>query len=82
MSTTDIQLDERKQKLRKEIDEHNLKLEELKHETSREVERLRKERESLGFLAIRKMKEIDQRSFPRKNRFPALPPRLRFSESN
>lgn len=53
--------EERKQKLQKEIDDHNLKLEELKRETGREIERLQQERESLGFLAMSKKKEIDQK---------------------
>ncbi len=53
--------EERKLKLQKEIDEQNLKLEDLKRDTGREVERLRKERESLGFLAMGKKKEIDQK---------------------
>lgn len=61
VSTSDIQLEERKHKLQKEIDDHNLKLEELKRETGREIERLQKERESLGFLAMGKKKEIDQK---------------------
>lgn len=53
--------EERKQELQKEVDEHNLKLEMLKRETGSEIERLRKERESLGFLAMGKKKEIDQK---------------------
>jgi tetratricopeptide (TPR) repeat protein len=53
--------EERKQKLQKEIDEHNLKLDELKREADREIDRLRKERETLGFLAMGKKKEIDQK---------------------
>jgi len=58
--------EEHKQKLQKEIDDHNLKLEEQKRETGREIERLRKERETLGFLAMGKKKEIDQKILSRK----------------
>ena len=61
--------EERKQKLQKEIDEHNLKLEVLKHETGSEIERLRKERDSLGFLAMGKKKEIDQKIHSLENQF-------------
>jgi tetratricopeptide (TPR) repeat protein len=61
--------EERKQKLQKEIDEHNLKLEVLKRETGSEIERLRKERDSLGFLAMGKKKEIDQKIHSLENQF-------------
>ncbi|NLN36192.1 MAG: tetratricopeptide repeat protein, partial [Candidatus Cloacimonetes bacterium] len=69
MSDADIQLEEHKQKLQKEIDEHNLKLEVLKRETGSEIERLRKERDSLGFLAMGKKKEIDQKIHSLENQF-------------
>lgn len=69
VSASDIQLEERKQKLQKEIDEHNRKLEELKRETGSEIERLRKERDSLGFLSVGKKKEIDQKIHSLENQF-------------
>lgn len=56
-----VQYEERKQKLQKEIEERNLKLEQMKRETAQQVDSLRKERESLGFLAMGKKKEIDQK---------------------
>ena len=69
MSDADIQLEEHKQKLQKEVDEHNLKLEVLKRETGSEIERLRKERDSLGFLSVGKKKEIDQKIHSLENQF-------------
>ena len=55
------QYEMRKQKLQKEIEGRNLKLEQMKYETAQQVDSLRKERESLGFLAMGKKKEIDQK---------------------
>lgn len=55
------QYEVRKQKLQNEIDERNLKLEQMKRETAKQVDLLRKERDSLGFLAMGKKNEIDQK---------------------
>ena len=69
MSDADIQLEEHKQKLQNEIDGRTLKLKEMKLEIGEEVERLRKERESLGFLAMGKKKEIDQKILSLQNSY-------------
>jgi len=55
------QVKEQKDNLQKEINERNLKLEQLKRDTTHQVDQLQREREGLGFLAISKKKEIDQK---------------------
>jgi len=55
------QYEERKQKLQKEINERNTRLEQLKRETAQQIDGLRRDREKLGFLAMSKKKEIDQK---------------------
>jgi tetratricopeptide (TPR) repeat protein len=68
LSPAAIQLEKRKQKMQKEIDERNLELEQLKRDTAQQVDSLQKEREKLGFLAISKKKDIDQRIISLENR--------------
>ena len=53
--------EEQKQKLENEISERVQKLEEMKKNFSMESQCLRKEKDSLGFLAMGKKKEIDQK---------------------
>ena len=65
-------LEEGKQNLQKEIDERNLKLEQMKCETAQQVERLRKERIDSAFLLWASKKKLTKRLSPSRVRFPTL----------